>query len=336
MKKFKSLIVLFILCCLFAVCSVNYLYPLANSEYVYLGGFTAGFTLKTRGATVVGITEVVSKNGCVSPCKCAGLEIGDIILTMNESEINTASDIDKVLKNYTSGVIVTEILRGNQKKLVDLFPEKDLLGNFKLGLFIRDDLTGLGTVTFITDEGIFASLGHPVSNEQGEIYNLKSGDVYESTIVGVNKASRGHAGELKGMFLGSKPIGKISINTSVGLFGSITKFNPLNYVKIPVGYAKIGKAEILSTVDGQNSKKYDIEIVKTDSRIGNNKNYVIKITDKELLEYTGGILQGMSGSPIIQEGKLVGAVTHVFINDSSRGYGISINNMLDMLSSLKK
>ena len=219
--------------------------------------------------------------------------------------------------------------------MCDLFPEKDLSGNYKIGLFIREDLNGLGTVTFLTDNGTFASLGHPVSNENGEIYSLRSGDVYESSIVGVNKAHRGKAGELKGLFLGTKPIGSITINTNVGLFGKITKFNPLEYVKISIGQAKIGKAEIVSTVDGQTPKKYEIDIVKIDNRIGNNKNYVIKVTDKDLLSYTGGILQGMSGSPIIQDGKIIGAVTHVFINDSARGYGININNMLDMLSSTK-
>ena len=335
MRKLKGLLVTLI-CGLFLFESLNFIYPYAtNCEYVYLGGFTAGFTLKTRGATVVGISEVISNKGSVSPCKCAGIEIGDVILSMNGVEVNTATDIDKVLKEYKSGSIVTEILRYNQKKLCDVFPEQDLMGSYKLGLFIREDLNGLGTVTFLTDNGTFASLGHPVANESGEIYNLRSGDVYESTIIGINKAHRGHAGELKGMFLGSKPIGCISMNTNVGLFGKLSNFNPLEYVKISVGQAKIGRAEILSTVDGQNAKKYEIEIVKIDNRIGNNKNYVIKVTDKELLSYTGGILQGMSGSPIIQDGKLVGAVTHVFINDSARGYGIAINNMIDMLSSLK-
>lgn len=334
MRRLKGLIIT-LFCVIFLFASVTFIYPYGYSDYVYLGGFTTGFTLKTRGATVVGITEVVTKNGNLSPCKCAGIEIGDVILSMNGVEVNTATDIDKVLKEYKSGFIITEIMRGNQKKLCDVFPEKDVMGNFKLGIFIREDLNGLGTITFLTDNGTFASLGHPVSSESGEIYNLKSGDVYESSIIGVNKAHRGQAGELKGVFIGSKPIGSITINTNVGLFGKLNKFNPLEYVKIPVGQAKIGKAEIFSTVDGQTPKKYEIEIVKIDNRIGNNKNYVIKVTDKELLSYTGGILQGMSGSPIIQDGKLIGAVTHVFINDSARGYGIAINNMLDMHASIK-
>ena len=334
MKRLKHLF-LTILSVVLLFGSVNYIYPYANVDYVYLGGFTAGFTLKTRGATVVGITDVISNNGNVSPCKCAGIEVGDIILSMNGKEINTATDIDKVLKEYKSGFIITEVIHGSQRKLCDVFPEKDLMGAYKLGLFIREDLNGLGTVTFITDNGIFASLGHPVSNENGDIYNLKSGEVYESSIVGVNKAKRGQAGELKGVFMGNKAIGTISINSNVGLYGKLNKFNPLDYVKIPIGQAKIGRAEIVSTVDGQTAKKYEIEIVKIDNRIGKNKNYVIKVVDKDLLAYTGGILQGMSGSPIVQDGKLVGAVTHVFINDSSRGYGIAINNMLDTLINLK-
>ena len=330
MRKVKFKLLIILISIFISLSSINYIYPNAFSEYVYLGGFTAGFTLKTKGATVVGINEVMTSKGSISPCKCAGIEIGDIILSMNGVEINSASDIDEVLKDYSSGFIITEILRNNQKKLCDIFPEKDILGNYKLGLFIREDLNGLGTVTYIDDNGEFASLGHPIANENGEIYTLKSGEVYESNIIGVNKGYRGHAGELKGLFVGNKSIGVVTKNTNVGMYGKLNNFNPLEYVKIAVGNAKIGKAEIVSTVEGQNSCKYSIDIIKIDSRVGNTKNLVIKITDKELLDYTGGILQGMSGSPIIQDGKLVGAVTHVFINDPSRGYGILIDNMLSM------
>ncbi len=330
MRKVKFKLLIVIVSLLISISSINFIYPNAFSEYVYLGGFTAGFTLKTKGATVVGISEVITQNGSISPCKCAGIEIGDVILSMNGKEINSASDIDCILKDYSSGFIITEILRNNQKKLCDVFPEKDVLGNYKLGLFIREDLNGLGTVTYVNDNGEFASLGHPIANENGEIYNLKSGEVYESNIIGVNKGYRGHAGELKGLFIGDKPIGIVTKNTNVGMYGKFNKFNPLEYVKIAVGNAKIGKAEIVSTVEGQNTNKYSIEIIKIDNRVGNTKNLVIKITDKQLLDYTGGILQGMSGSPIIQDGKLIGAVTHVFINDPSRGYGILIDNMLSM------
>ncbi len=330
MRKVKYKLLIFLISLFISISSISYLYPNAFSDYVYLGGFTAGFTLKTKGATVVGISEVMTSKGSVSPCKCAGIEIGDIIISMNGKEINSANDIDVVLKNYSSGFITTEILRNNQKKLCDVFPEKDLLGNYKLGLFIREDLNGLGTVTYITDNGEFASLGHPIANENGDIYNLKSGEVYDSNIVGVNKGYRGHAGELKGLFVGTKPIGEVTKNTNVGMFGKFNKFNPLEYVKIGIGKAKIGKAEIVSTVEGNNSQKFSIDIIKIDNRVGNTKNLVIKITDKELLNYTGGILQGMSGSPILQDGKLVGAVTHVFINDPTRGYGILIDNMLSM------
>ena len=222
-------------------------------------------------------------------------------------------------------------MRNNDKRLCDVFPQKDINGNYRIGVFIRDDLCGLGTVTFSNKDGEFASLGHPVTNATGDIIEIKKGEVFDSTIIGVTKAKRGKAGELKGMFIGDNPIGVVNKNTSVGMFGKFYNFNPLNHRKIQVSKGCIGKAQILSTVDSKTVEYFDIEIVKIDYRKGNNKNFVIKITDKDLIEKTGGILQGMSGSPIIQDNKLIGAVTHVFINDSTRGYGISINNMIECL-----
>ncbi len=326
-KNFKLLaifsVVLLIFC--FTISSNN---VYAKENYLYLGGHTCGFNLKTRGATVVGITDVLTDDGVVSPSKCAGLEIGDVILSMDGKDINTASDLTLILNGYKGGFVITEILRNNSIKLCDIFPEKDVNGIYRIGVLLREDLQGLGTVTYIDEKGNFGALGHPVANQDGKTYDIVAGEVYDCSIIGVNKASRGKAGELKGMFIGEKSIGTISKNKSVGLFGKFNNFNELDYLKIQTGKAVIGKAQIVSTINGQESKRYDIDIIKTDYREGNNKNLVIKITDKDLLSKTGGILQGMSGSPIIQNNKLVGAVTHVFLNDSSRGYGISIYNML--------
>ena len=193
---------------------------------------------------------------------------------------------------------------------------------------MREDLSGLGTITYFEKNGNFGALGHPVANQKGEIYEIKKGDVYNCSVIGVNKASRGKPGELKGMFIGEEPIGEIYRNENVGMFGKIKEFNQNNYKKIKIGNARVGKAKIASTINANDVELYDIEIVKADYKKGNTKNYLIKICDKSLLEKTGGILQGMSGSPIIQNGNLVGAVTHVFLNDSTRGYGISIDNMI--------
>ena len=312
--------------------SINVSYAFAEGVYVYLGGFTCGFTINTKGATVVALTEVISEGKIVSPSKCAGIEAGDVIIKMNGREVNSASDIECVLDSYEGGFIVTELERNNVKKLVDIFPEKDLTGKYKIGVFIKNDLNGLGTVTFLSENGDFASLGHPVSNEFGDNYKVVGGKVYRSSIIGTVKATRGHAGELRGMFIGEKPIGTITKNTNEGMYGKFENVKDFNCLKICTAKAQIGKAKIFSTIDGETPKYYDIEIVKTDFRKNFNKNLVIKITDKELLEKTGGILQGMSGSPIVQDEKLVGAVTHVFLNDSSRGFGIAIDNMLENLN----
>ena len=327
-KRLKSLLTFIVVLLLFITnLTANTVY--AKEEYLYLGGFTCGFNLKTRGATVVGITDVLTQNGVASPSKTAGLEIGDIILSVNGKEINGVSDFSIALNDFDGGFIIIEILRNNSKKLLDVYPEKDINGKYRIGVLLREDLQGLGTVTYIDEDGNFGALGHPVANSNGKNYEVINGEVFNCSIIGVNKATRGRAGELKGMFIGEKPIGEITTNENVGLFGKFSDISDFKSAKISIGNASVGKAKILTTIDGQTKEFYDIEIVKTDYKKGNNKNLVIKITDKDLLNKTGGILQGMSGSPIIQNNRLVGAVTHVFLNDSSRGFGISINNMLN-------
>lgn len=327
-KKLKILLTFGVVLLLF-ITNLTFTNAYAKEEYLYLGGFTCGFNLKTRGATVVGITDVLTDDGVISPSKSAGLEIGDIILSINGKDINGVSDLTVALNDFDGGFLITEILRNSTKKLLDVYPEKDINGIYRIGVLLREDLQGLGTVTYIDNQGNFGALGHPVASPSGKNYDIINGEVYDCTIIGVNKATRGRAGELKGMFIGEKSIGKIISNENVGLFGKFDDISSLKGNKISVGTATVGKAKILTTIDGQTKETYDIEIIKTDYNKGNNKNLVIKIIDKNLLKKTGGILQGMSGSPIIQNDKLVGAVTHVFLNDGSRGFGISIKNMLD-------
>ncbi len=328
-KKLALIAIVFTLL-LFSIITPTSVY--ANSvNSVYLGGFTAGFTLKTRGATVVGLTEVLGTQKLVSPCKTAGISVGDIIISINGKAVNGSSDVASVLNEHKGGSVVIEYFSNGNLKLVNVTPVKDVNGFYKIGVFVRDDLQGIGTVSFIDKNGNFASLGHPVTSEKGEIYSVLNGKVYDCSIIGVVKGQCGKAGELKGLFIGEKAIGTISKNTARGMYGKLENFNPLEYKMVEVGTAKIGKAQILSTIDGKTANYYDIEIVKTDHRKREGKNFVIKVSDDNLINETGGIVQGMSGSPIIQNGKIVGAVTHVFINDSARGYGISIQNMLDEL-----
>jgi stage IV sporulation protein B len=223
--------------------------------------------------------------------------------------------------------------RGAETNEVYVYPVKDKVsGNYKIGILARDSVSGIGTVTYIDkSNGRFASLGHSVEGENSQKLQISDGTVYECSIVGVNKGVRGRAGELRGMFIGDKRIGTAEKLCDCGIFGCISK--DFDYTGLSCAVADSssvipGDAYIYSTVNGIFPKKYEIEIVKVDKHAKDNKDFVIKITDDELIAETGGIVQGMSGSPILQNGKLIGAVTHVFLNDPTRGYGIDIQTML--------
>ena len=323
LKKLVVMLVTIVTIFVFSGVSVS-----AEELKYYLGGNVLGFNIDTEGVLVVGVNEVITDGGLVSPCERAGITVGDVLLSLNEKTVNSPSDVANFMDLYSGGEVVTKLSRNGKVKLVDITPVKDLTGEYRLGVYLRDGLNGLGTVTFYRSNGDFASLGHPVTDGNGAMYNVVGGEVYSSTVVGVNKAQKGKAGELKGMIFGDKSIGTIDRNSSVGLYGKVDGFNAKNKTEVEIGKAKPGHAEIYSTVDGITPKYYSIDIVRADYITGTTKNFVIKITDKTLLNLTGGILQGMSGSPILQDGKLVGAVTHVFLNDSSRGYGIAIQNMI--------
>ena len=300
----------------------------ANSadNKIYLGGMTAGFSLKTRGANVVGICDVVTKDGVSSPAKDADIKVNDVILNIDGKEVNNALDVENNIKNKNE-VLITIDRDGDleEKKLI---PAKDISGNNKIGVFIREDVSGIGTITFIKG-GRFASLGHPVITENGKTLNIIGGKLFNCNVTGCVKGKRGKAGELKGVYLKNNPIATVEKNLNCGVYGTISKdFNYENLIEISEGEAHVGEAKIYSTICGDKPCFYQISIVKVDD-LGKSKNFVIKVTDENLIEKTGGIVQGMSGSPIIQNGKLVGAVTHVFINDPTRGFGISIDNMLN-------
>lgn len=329
MNRFNNLkrVVLCLILTVFASFSC-FSVALADEIQVYLGGYVLGFTVKTEGATVVSTCDVITENGIKSPCKDAGIIAGDVILSLNGVKVNGILEVNNQIIKSNCNVIVAEYLRLGEKRLCNITPVKDVNGVIKIGVFLRDDLSGLGTVTYYKPNGEFASLGHPITSEKGELVSVLTGNVFNASVIGVNKAVGLKAGELRGVFCGDKPIGKITKNTKVGLYGKIEKFKKIGYTLIECGKAVIGKAQIFSTVTGEEPKYYDIDIVKVERKNSQNKNIVIRVSDKELLSATGGILQGMSGSPIVQNGKLVGAVTHVFLNDSARGFGIDISNML--------
>lgn len=291
----------------------------------YLGGIPAGFELITRGATVVGLSDVLTEKGIVSPSKDAEIQTNDIILNIDTFEINTAFDIEKSLKNDKEKILT--IKRNESIININVKPAKDLSGKFKLGVFIKNGINGIGTLTYIK-KGEYGSLGHAVYYNN-QIADIVGGNIYNCNITDFTKGEISKPGELKGILIKDKTIGNVLRNTKTGIYGTINEnFNFNSLEKIQLGEGKIGQAYIYTTINGNKPQKYQISIVKTDYNDINNKNYVIKINDKRLLESTGGIVQGMSGSPIVQDGKLIGAVTHVFTNDPTRGFGIFINNMI--------
>ncbi len=295
-----------------------------NSEKIYLGGVPAGFTVYNKGAYVNGFRSIITENGIENPCKDSGIKIGDLILCINNIETNNVLDIEKALNNCDEKILTVK--RNSEIIYFNVKPSVDISGKIKLGLFIRDGINGIGTITYIKGDN-FASLGHPILDENNNIVEINSGKLYNCNITGVIKGVKGRAGELRGVFLREQNVGIIEKNQVNGVYGKInSNFNLEELEEIEFGNAKIGDAKIVCTLCGGQRSYYDISIVKIDKN-KDIKNLVIKIEDERLLETAGGIVQGLSGSPIVQNGKLVGAVTHVFINDPSRGFGILVSKM---------
>ncbi|WP_143314315.1 SpoIVB peptidase [Clostridium sp. HBUAS56017] len=309
------------------------------------GGNSIGVRLSSEGVLVVGHSDVMVNNEKKeSPAKFAGVEIGDLIIKVNGEKIEKSKDLIDKVKNSKSNKLELDIVRDgmNVKKEIKLIEEKD--EGYKIGLWVRDSTAGVGTMTFYDEKsGKFGALGHPVTDgETNEPFAIREGELLKSSIISVKKGEKGLPGELRGIFQEEdSPLGKIQKNTQCGIFGegnkNACKFNNTK----PMHVAKrdeinIGKASIITTVDENEPKEYEIEIVKLfEQNEPGPKSMIIKITDEELLAKTGGIVQGMSGSPIIQNGKIVGAVTHVLINKPDVGYGIYIDWMLEDVGLIK-
>ena len=315
-KLFKTLLIFItVLICSFTVSPLS---ANADTESLYLGGFPAGFTLSTTTVEVVGICDVITSEGLRSPAKECGIRTGDIIDKINGVEVNSTGDINKILSEQYKRFIIS-VIRNGENLEFEINPVSDRSsGSKKLGILVKDSINGIGTVTYIDGKNKkFASLGHPVSNAVNKMIEINGGTVYGCVIYDVKKGVKGTPGELRGAFESGRVIGSAVLNCGCGIYGNLDDgFNTSKLTKIDKGNideVKIGKACIYSTVHGNEVKKYDISIVKTDKNNKDNRNFVIKIEDEELLEISGGIVQGMSGSPIVQNGKLIGAVTHVFV-----------------------
>ncbi len=316
----------------FTLCGNNFVTAVAEEKSVYVGGMSAGFTLKAGGAQIIGMCEVVSESGVCSPALKAGLRAGDKIAKINNIEIETVEELNELVNKSQGKALNIEVHRGKEISEISITPTKDKLSSqYKIGVLVRDCVSGIGTITYVEENGRFGALGHSVIDEDKQQMKISDGMVYECSIVGVSKGVRGRAGELRGMFLNDKTFGNAEKLCDCGIFGKISNEfdkNDLEKTSADSKNVKPGSAYIYSTVNGVCPKRYEIEIVKVDKKNKENKNYVIKIVDEDLISETGGIVQGMSGSPILQEGKIVGAITHVFLNDPTRGYGINIETML--------
>lgn len=313
---------------------------------VYPGGQPIGIKINTKGVMVVGLSDIETENGKVqSPAVKSGIEIGDSILKINKKEINSAEDLASEVLLAKDKEIKITIKRKNEiiyKKVTPIKCKND--NKYKIGLWVRDSTAGVGTLTFYDDKTKnFSALGHPITDiDTGAIIDVNKGTILPSSIISVRKGVKGNPGELRGIFLSEdRDLGNIYKNTECGIFGKANRSLINNTYNRPLRIAlrdeiKEGPAQIITTINGEKSKAYNIYIEKLlpQSSPGP-KSMVIKVTDKELLEKTGGIVQGMSGSPIIQDNKLVGAVTHVLINKPDVGYGIYIEWMLKEANVLK-
>ena len=304
----------------------------ASAAEYYIGGMTAGFSLPAGGAEIVELSSVSGEKGVRRPAEEAGLRAGDLLCAADRIAIGSIEDLTAALERSGGKQTVFTVLRDGERLDVPVTPAKDKkTGKWKIGVLIRDMLSGIGTITYIEKDSLhFGALGHGVSERP--LSDASKAKVFACSVIGVNKGTRGKAGELKGLFLNDRTIARAELFCGTGLFGTFDgsyDFSLCETAQIaPVSEATIGKAVIYSTIDGTQPKAYEIAIAKVDANDRDNKNFVIKVTDEALIEAAGGIVQGMSGSPILQNGKLIGAVTHVFLNDPTRGYGIAIERMM--------
>ncbi len=293
-------------------------------------GMPFGVKMFSEGALVVGFSNIEQDGAMASPAKAAGLRLGDRVICIGETATENNDAVKDALEAAAGPVEVIYIRDGEQRQTTLTPVWDEASGQWRAGMWVRDSSAGVGTLTFADPErGVFAGLGHPISDsDTGESIALRSGEIVPCEITGCSKGTAGSPGELKGRFLSAHAIGSIRINGENGVYGiTRTRFTGR---QMPVAFAqevRTGDAEIWTTVEGETPRAYRVTIEKINDA-DPRRNMVIRVTDKELLAATGGIVQGMSGSPIVQNGRLVGAVTHVLVNDPTRGYGIFAQTML--------
>ncbi len=300
--------------------------------YVLPLGTPFGMKIYTKGVLVVDLTDVDTVDGYVNPAKKAGLKVGDLVISANGQKIYSNSDLSEVIEKSNGEEIILIIERNSKSKTIKFKPVKSQSSRvYKAGIWVRDSSAGIGTLTFYSPAtDILCGLGHGVcDNDTGKLLSINSGEIFAAEIISYEKGRSGAPGELKGRMMLSK-YADILINCSSGVYGYSTEiFDTTRVIQVALKQEiENGKAYIMTTIDGETPTLYTCKVKKINNS-NENQNLIIEITDKELLRATGGILQGMSGSPIIQNGKLIGAVTHVLIDDPQKGYGIYAETMLE-------
>lgn len=293
----------------------------AYSDYIYAGGETVGIRVNSNGVLVVGTYSLDKKNKI-------NLQVGDVINTINNKSISSSTDFIDSIKGKS--VVSVGYIRGNKEYKTDLNIVLEN-GVYKSGLYVKDSITGIGTLTYIDPQTrLFGALGHEIIEKTtGKLFNSNSGSIFESTITGITVSSRGIPGSKNARYYSDSVLGSVFENTNKGIFGNYTGkiANKKLYKVASFNEIKTGNAKILTVLDGTKVEEFDITIERINK--GDIKNILFEISDKNLIKKAGGIVQGMSGSPIIQDDKIIGAVTHVIIDNPIKGYGVYIGSMLE-------
>ena len=305
----------------------------AECKTVRLGGQPFGVRFYNDGLIVVELEEFYDGEKYVCPAKDGGLKENDIIKEVNKTPVNTNEELQNATVNSSGEPIDFLIERNGENKNITVTPSKNAMGMYLLGAWVKDSCAGIGTISFYDEnKNYFAALGHGIcDNDTNALLPLGSAEIVKANISSVTKSVDGNAGSLNGYF-SDETIGDLTENTPLGVYGNAETemFSDSPTVEIAdFSEIKKGDAQMYTTIDGDSGGCYDIEITKICNHNENsNENFVIKITDESLLDECGGIVQGMSGSPIVQNGKLVGAVTHVFVNNTTEGYGVAAQYMV--------
>ena len=321
--NFKRKLLYFLLSFIFII-PIN---VLAYTKHLIPGGETIGIKVETDGVFVVGFYKVEGKE----IAQKAGFKIGDRIIEINEKRIHNVLDlIDNIDSNKKEITIKFKIIRDNQEKELSMMLSKEKDSSYKTGLYVKDNIVGIGTLSYIDpDTNSFGALGHEVTDSSGFNFSISSGNIYASKITSITKATINKPGEKNASINTNEVYGTINYNLETGVFGKLEKkINDDKAVPVMnINEVKIGKAEIITVISNNKKESFAIEILSID-KTNQTKNFLIKVIDEKLIKETGGIIKGMSGSPILQDGKIVGVITHTVVDNPKKGFGISIEKML--------